>query len=240
MQDHKLPNNENEFLAALMDFGRDLSRYSNTLAEQVGTPRAVSLMLYQRLWSNFRAFDALWSAGCMLEAQIIIRTAIEAAICLAANEKLQGDFYAMLLGDLAATLKKMVKLWRSIDAPDLVSKYEARLRSLPAGTPDQPSAFIWEALAKATGNQLLYDRHRFLSATSAHVTGISLMRGVTAGEEAEKLQIEFQEIDKQSAPLFMGCVFMFGARVHAHVVAAGALAGTADALNGRLRELIET
>jgi hypothetical protein len=234
----ELPSREIEFLSDLSNFGAELSRHSSTLAETVGTPKAVSLMLYQRLWGNYRAFETLKDSGHLLEANIIIRTAIEAAICLAANEKMGGGFYSLLLGDLAATLKKMVKLWRSLDATELVSAYEAQLRSPPAGTPDQPKTFIWEELAETAGQSVLYDRHRWLSATSAHVTGISLMRGVTVGEGSEELQAQWLGIEGTSSPLFMGCVFMFGAKLHAHVIAANALCESAEALDNRLKVLL--
>ena len=237
---HTLPDSEIDFLTALSIFGQELLIYSSTLAVPVGTQKAVSLMLYQRLWSNFRAFGKLWSEDCFLEANIIIRTAIEAAICIAANKKLGGGFYPLLLGDLAATLKKMIKLWRSTGETDLVSLYEAQLRNPPAGTPAQPKAFVWKELAGFAEQPILYDRHRWLSATSAHVTGISLLRSVVTDGDTENLQAELLNIDQTINPLCMGCVFMFGARLHAQIVGNDELTVAAERLDGRLKELLET
>ena len=65
-----------------------------------------------------------------------------------------------------------------MEAPELVQSYEAQLRALGDRIPENPSVFNWQMLAERGGQLRLYEWHRMLSATSAHVTAISLLRGV--------------------------------------------------------------
>jgi hypothetical protein len=169
------PTEELDFLDDLTGFCKELSAYSSQLEVQSGDPKFVSLMLFQRLWGNHNGYITLWNSDHLLEGNIILRAAIEASICIAANAAMEEDFYPLLLGDLAATLKKMIKIWREMGASGLVQSYEARLRCLDVRTPEKPKSFNWEELARCGRQPVLYEWHRMLSATSAHVTAIELL-----------------------------------------------------------------
>lgn len=238
MSSRELTFDEKCFMDDLSAFGQALFSHSCTVEAQVGTPKAVSLMLFNRLWSNYRGYVVLWKAGHTLEAQIVLRAAIESTICISANAEMGEAFYSLLLGDLAATIKKLIKIWRDMDAGDLVKSYEARLRSLPAGTPEKPTTFSWDELAKAGGMSRLYEQHRFLSATSSHVTALSVMRGVTAGEgSGEALQSALLDIEGANGPMLACCALLIGCKYHANIVGSNDFCAGAAALESQFSVL---
>ena len=58
-------------------------------------PKMFSIMLFSRLWSNHRGFTVLWNNKLFLEADIVLRSGVETAICIAANLKLKDTFVAL-------------------------------------------------------------------------------------------------------------------------------------------------
>lgn len=48
-------------------------------------PKMVSCTLYKRLWSHHRGFALLYKEGLVVESDTLLRSSIEAAICLCAN-----------------------------------------------------------------------------------------------------------------------------------------------------------
>lgn len=182
-------------------------------------PRAVSLMLYSRLWSNHRSFLILWKSEMMLEASIILRSALEASICLAANHVLREDFYKLLLGDLVATLKSQIKRWRENGFQDLVVDGEKQLRALANRVIEKPRAFNWKELADISGQQQLYGYHKQLSMVSSHVTGLSLMRHVGGTDEVdEHFHGQLRELHVPMHIRQMMIALLIGAKFHAAMI----------------------
>jgi hypothetical protein len=232
------PTEELDFLDDLTGFCKELSAYSSQLEVQSGDCKFVSLMLFQRLWGNHNGYITLWNSDHLLEGNIILRAAIEASICIAANAAMGEDFYPLLLGDLAATLKKMIKIWREMEASDLVKSYEAQLRSLDVRTPKKPKSFNWEELATRGGQHALYEWHRMLSATSAHVTAISVMRSVVpVDSDGENFRDQLLNIDGSKGPMQMAATLMIGAKLHVRTLLAEPFMEQAAALEARLNAL---
>jgi hypothetical protein len=143
-------------------------------------PRMFSAMLFKRLWSNHRGYVVLWKEGLHLEADIVLRSGIEASICIAACHHLRERFVQRMHGDTIYTLKSQIKLWREEGADDMVRLCEATLRDLRSrfSSDTKPDRLRWEELAKAGQASHLYGWHRMLSGVSSHVTGVSVLPGV--------------------------------------------------------------
>lgn len=184
-------------------------------------PRAVSLMLYSRLWSNYRGFLLLWKAGHSLEASIVLRSALETSICISANYVMREGFYPLLLGDLVATLKSQIKRWREDGFEGLVAGAEEHLRAVLPRAPENARAFKWQELANAGGVRELYGYHKELSMVSSHVTALSLMRGVICVDGAgEQLNRQLEELNVPMHIRQMMIAILIGAKFHAEVIEA--------------------
>lgn len=224
---------------ALVD---DLSIASDKLRSESRTlevlntdPRAVSLMLYSRLCSNHRGFIILWNADMFLEASIILRSALEASICLAANYTMREGFYNLLLGDLVATLKSQIKHWREDGLEKLVADGEEQLRAQAKKVVGNYSSFNWKDLADIGGQQRLYSYHKQLSMVSAHVTGLSLMRGVGGADGADDhLHDQLKELDAPMQIRKMMIATLVGAKSHAAMIEAHESVANIAALEKRL------
>lgn len=198
-------------------------------------PRAVSLMLYSRLWSNYRGFLLLWKEEMSLEASIILRSALEVSICLAANHAMREAFYNILLGDLVATLKGQIKRWREDGFEKLVADGEAQLRAQTKKVVGNPRAFNWKELAEIGGQKELYSYHKQLSMVSSHVTGLSLMRGIGGVDGGDKhLHDRLKEVDVPMQIRQMLIATLIGSKFHAAVIEAPGSTATFAALEKRL------
>jgi hypothetical protein len=202
------------------------------------SPEMHSIMLFRRLWSNHRGFLLLWQKELQTEAATILRSGLEVAICLAANAVLRERFVALVREDAVETLKRQIKIWRDEGWHDMVRDYEATLRAilktLPSGA--EPKALDWGKLARESGVSDLYGLHRALSGQIAHVTGLSLIRGVVGEDmEGKDAQDELTAIRKASDLMMMAGTTLRGCKVHAAVVNATALETTSDNLIHRSR-----
>ncbi len=180
-------------------------------------PRMFSVMLFQRLWSHHRGFTVLWNAQRYLEADIILRSGIETAICIAANFRLRDEFVMLMRQDAAHTIKGQIKVRRREGDTEGVREAEAMLRTfcdkLPEGK--KPVKLDWASLADAGQVPQLYDFHRHLSGVSAHVTGFSILQQVV-GEGLDELQAEAKALQKQ-----LHLMMMAGATLQATLIHAG-------------------
>ncbi len=176
-------------------------------------PKMFSIMLYKRLWSNHRGFTILWNEGLLLEADIVLRSGIETAICIAANFRTGADFIQLLRRDAAHTLQGQIKLHRANGEHDLVKEGEETLRDLQKrfGPGEKAERLNWKSLADQGQVPQLYDFHRMLSGVSAHVTGLSVLRSL-AGEGADALRLHTKK---------MHLMMMAGATLQASMIHAG-------------------
>lgn len=182
-------------------------------------PKMFSVMLFRRLWSNHRGYVLLWNNRLQLESDIILRSGIEASICLAANDTLREEFVALMHGDTIATLKGQIKLHRDEGETDLVRDGEGTLRDMQARHPTGVEAvrLNWEALAKAGGVAQLYGWYRMLSGLSSHVTGASVLTGVTSADGREP-RLELQRLQRRMHLMMMLGATLQGSMRHAGMI----------------------
>lgn len=203
------------------------------------SPEMHSIMLFRRLWSHHRGFLVLWQHKLQTEAAIILRSGLEATICIAANAALRESYVALVREDAAATLKGQIKLWRDQGDIDLVRDGEADLRALLKSLPPEakPKPLDWKDLAQRGGVADLYDDYRHLSGLVAHVTGASITRGVVGenmeGKDAEdELTAQFRVVHL----MMMADTTLRGCKMHAAMVGATALEAASDDLLRRLND----
>ena len=144
---------------------------------QSDDPFLYSVMLFLRLRTNLRGYMLLWHDGSYLYADILLRSMVECAICLAAISAMGADFIEQLRADAASSLKGAIKVWRDEGFMELVQGGERHLREVFGAASDEASGPLnWKELAEKAGHPRLYNMHRMLSMASAHITGLSLLR----------------------------------------------------------------
>jgi hypothetical protein len=183
-------------ISALAEKVWDISKgISGTIAD----PKFISVVLFRRLRANHRGYAVLWKNGCHTEGEIIVRAAVETAICINANFRMGDEFPRLVRRDAAATLQGQIKLYREAEDTEMVESSEAALRYLLAGFAEgeKPERLNWKSLAKAGGQPLLYNFHRMLSGMSSHVTGLSIIRGI-GDAEMEELQASLNGMSKRN------------------------------------------
>lgn len=147
-------------------------------------PRAFSCVLFKRLRGHHRGFGLLWLNRHALEADIILRSGIEASICLAANYVLKDGFIRLLKQDAVATIQGQIKVQRDDLGGGFTSDAEAMLRHLRSELRgDEKAAKLnWQTLAEQGEVPQLYNWHRMLSGLSSHITGLSIITGFASTE----------------------------------------------------------
>ena len=184
-------------------------------------PKIFSVMLFKRLWSNHRGYTLLHNNKFSLEAEIILRSGLEAAICIAANYQLRDEFVNLMRSDAAFTLLGQIKVFRKAGANDLVKDAEATFRSLKAGllVGTKPARLNWYTLAQQGKVSHLYDFYRRLSGVSSHVTGMSLLNGVIdADGGGADTQDEFRKLSKRMHLMMMAGATLQGSKLHAEMI----------------------
>lgn len=203
-------------------------------------PKMFSVMLFKRLWSNHRGYAVLHNSGLQLEADIVLRSGVEAAICLAANYHLRDGFVRLMRSDTAYTLQGQIKIHRQEGSTELVKRGEEQLRSLMAKMPDgtKPARLNWKTLADEGKVPLLYAFHRHLSGISSHVTGMSVLKGVVdLGDESKMLQNELSTLSRKMHLMLMAAATLQGAMLHAAMIGEDEIAADAKSLSDRLDAL---
>jgi hypothetical protein len=201
-------------------------------------PKMLSVMLYKRLCSNHRAYALLWTNALNLESDIILRSALETAICIAANFRLRDGFVSLMRGDAAFTVQSQARLHGDING-EIVAEGEAVARDLrahlPAGT--KPAKLNWKSLAEQGGVSDLYGFYRMLSGVSSHVTGLSILRSVTGADEKAELQKELHDLTRKTHLMMMAAATLQGSLLHAGMIDQGAQVEKAHSLIGQMNDL---
>lgn len=201
-------------------------------------PKMFSVMLFKRLWSNHRGYAVLWNNGLNLESDIILRSGLEAAICIAANFRLRADFVRLMRQDAAFTLQGQIKLHRNEGDSELVREGEAVLRNLQARFPigSKAAKLDWKSLAEQGGVPELYSWHRMLSGVSSHVTGLSVLRGVIGAPDdgMAETQSEFRGLTRKMHLMMMAGATLQGSMLHAGMIEDEAQVQAALALTHRM------
>jgi hypothetical protein len=180
-------------------------------------PKLISIMLFKRLWSNHRGYTFLWKGSLNLESDIILRSAVEAAISIAANYVMRGAFVTLLRQDAAFTLQGQIKLHRESGGLEFVRDGEAVLRGLLSSLPTDTKAakLNWQMLAQEGRSPQLYDFHRMLSGVSSHVTGLSVLRGVVGADGSTDLNDELSALTRKMHFMMMAGTTLQGSLRHA-------------------------
>ena len=184
-------------------------------------PKMFSIMLFKRLWSNHRGYTLLHNNGFFLESDIVLRSGLEAAICIAANYHLRNEFVTLMKQDVAYTILGQIKVHRKAGVSDLVSDSEATLRIIQAQLPEgiKPARLNWQALAEKCKVNQLYGFYRELSGTSSHVTGMSVLRGVVAADGSESNPWdELNILNKRHHLMMMAGATLTASRIHADML----------------------
>lgn len=179
-------------------------------------PKMFSNSLFKRLWTNHQGYTLLWKEHYRLESDILLRSALETAICLSALVVLRADFVLLMKRDAAHTLTGQIKIYRDNNATDMVRNSEAVLRLLLKGLPEGVKAakLDWKELAEIGSAQSLYEWHRRLSGVSSHVTGLSVMDGF-GGERLDEKQRELRRLQRKMHLMQMAAATLQGSQHHA-------------------------
>ena len=198
-------------------------------------PKMLSVMLYRRLWSNHRGYIVLYKERLNLESDIILRSGLEAGICIAANFRLREHFVALMRADAAFTVAGQIKLHRADGDADMVREGEANLRMLTQGLPNgmKPAKLDWATLASHGGVDRLYGFYRMLSGISSHVTGVSLLRGVVV-DDSDSLQQQWTQIGRKMHPMMMAGATLQGSLIHGGMLDDDEIVRSALELTGRM------
>jgi hypothetical protein len=182
----------------------------------------------------------LWRNALPTEADIILLSGLEAAICIAANRKLGSEFGTMLRQNAAFTVMGQIKMHRENDDGGQVAQNEEILRGLTAGLPKGVKAakLDYRTLAREAGVPQLYEWHRQISDISSHVTGVSIIYGVSdETEKVHKMQARWREMSNRMRPMMMCSATLTGSVHHAEVIDSAGHLGAARELADRMNEI---
>ena len=215
--------------------GEAIWAVSSKMTGPVSDPKMISVMLYQRLWSNHRGFTLLWNSNLLLEADIILRSAVEVAICIAANFRQPEVFADLLRNDAAYTLKTQIAIYRDDNDPDGSASDQRLLDDFLAhlAVGSQLSPLNWKSLAGLGQVEALYDRYRTLSGISSHVTGISMLRRVTH-DGVDDAQRELSSHVRKMHPMILATATLQASVFHAGLLNEHGLMSSALALADRM------
>jgi hypothetical protein len=229
---------EIELFDEIGNLAEELWGKSKDIAGTMADPKMISVILFKRLRSHYIGYTALWKNRCYIEGEIIVRSAIETAICIAANSKLGNEFPRMMRRDAAATLKGQIKLHQEEGDLESVESAEAALHFLEAKFEDgeKPAYLQWKSLAEAGDVPLLYSFYKMLSGISSHVTGLSIIRGV-GDEETEAAQASLLALSKRNYFNMMAGAGLNGTLIHAGMIDDAASVENALGLIHKLNDL---
>lgn len=201
-------------------------------------PKMFSNALFKRLWSNHKGFTLLWNNHFRVESDIVLRSGIEAAICISAVYEMREDFLLLMRQDAAATLQGQIKMYRDEGVDKMVRDTESALRLLQKGFPEGTKAarLDWKTLAEKGGIPQLYFQHRHLSGVSSHVTGLSVMDAM-GGEGMDERQEELRKHSRKMHLMSMACATLHGSLKHGGMIDAHDEVAQAAALIDRMNEL---
>ncbi|MCC6718988.1 MAG: hypothetical protein IT555_13985 [Acetobacteraceae bacterium] len=218
---------------------RDLWNLSESVNGLSTDPKMLSVALFRRLWSNQRGFALLWNDQRLTEGALVLRAAIEAAICLAANAALGDDFVLTVRQDAVESIKRQSKMYEDDGAYDMARQYKATFLTMANSLPSErpPKVLSWSDLSKAGGVEVFYTLHRSLSGLHAHVTGLSLMYGIVGADgDGKDLQEVLQKYTLSAMLPQMASATLIGCDAHSRTLGFAEFEARAVALIGRLNE----
>jgi len=211
---------------------------SSSIDGSISDPKVVSTALFRRLIGHHVGFEVLWKQGLLLEADILLRSGLEAAICLAANARIPGLFGQLLPSDAAHTLQSQIKMHRQDNDMEMVRQAKGVLRGLQGGfeTEQKATALNWKALAAQGEVTRFYDWYKTLSGVSSHVSGISIMRDIQNRKVADAQELLRQHGQKMHY-MMMAIATLNGSTFHAHAINDPELLERSLAISTRMNEV---
>lgn len=206
--------------AALGDIaaiGNSLGQASTNVVATGDDPKFLSLALFWRAWNHFHAFTMLWKAELYIDAEIILRSTIETAICLANLNARRMDFTSDLMADLSHTMGGQVKMLRRAQfdfSEEVAEQWAEELKTKGA-------RMDLETLAKDGHVDNLYAFHRLLSAYSVHITGMSVGRHCPVGDEDDEWNKTLEatkEADRRRSVVWMLTAMTATLLAHAEII----------------------
>lgn len=203
----------------ITQLAQNLLAVSASVNGPISDPKVVSTALFRRLTGHHVGFEILWKEGLLLEADIILRSGLEAAICLAANAKLPELFGQLLPSDAAHTLQSQIKMYRKDNDMGMVRQAEAVLRGLQKsfGANQKAAQLKWNELAAQGGVPRLYDWYKALSGVSSHVSGMSIMRDIQHRKVADAQELLRHHSQKMHYMMMAGATLQ-GSTFHAYAI----------------------
>jgi hypothetical protein len=204
-------------------------------------PKMVSTQIFIRVYGHARAFSLLWSNHLNLDAEIILRSAIEAAICLAHLEARRAEFVADLRSDAAFTTRGQIPLWFYNDdraaAKARAQSHEVFGQRTSLG--QQHTKLDWKTLASDAGIPDLYAFYKHLSGTRAHITGLSMIGdAVEVGVNGQEEQVRLlRRLQRESALRMMCGALQISCNRHARLAEFTALEGESTSMMNRMATL---
>lgn len=241
MPNHEPTEEELKIYDEISFLAQSLWRTSKIIEGLNTDPKMFSIVLFKRLWSNHRAFTLLWTNGFRLEADIVLRSGLEAAICIAANFHLRDDFVLLMRRDAAFSVQSNIRLVRGNGPNQMVSEAEELLRMLQEGLPEGTKAgkLDWKSLAKEGGVDQLYGFHRSLSGHSSHVTGLSILPDFALIGDTNETQDELRLLTEKMRLMMMAGATLNGSLIHSQMIDDQNHARIANALVERLNVMSE-
>lgn len=196
--------------------------HSTTLSGLSNDPKMVSIQIFKRVYGHARAFSLLWNNRLNLDADIVLRSALEAAICLANLEARRSEFVADLRSDAASTTKGQIPFWFERDAraaADARSQSD-ELFGRRGASGQQHARLDWKSLATGAGLPDLYAFYRHLSGTRAHITGLSMISDtVVVGVDGYEEQVlSLQRLQRENALRMMCGALQISCNRHAVLI----------------------
>ncbi|RRN64293.1 DUF5677 domain-containing protein [Caulobacter sp. 602-1] len=227
--------------AALGDIaaiGNSLGDASTNIRVTGDDPKFLSLALFWRACNHFQAFTMLWKAKLYIDAEIIVRSSIETAICLANLNARRMDFMNDLIADLSHTMGGQMKMLRrgQFDFTDEVAAQWAEELASKGARMDL------ETLAKGGHVDNLYAFHRLLSAFAVHITGMSVGRHCPFGDDDDgwsKTLEATKEADRRRSVLWMLTAMTATLLAHAEIIDDKVHMDRMTALLEKLKPVIE-
>jgi hypothetical protein len=200
-------------------FAGSLWKKSRSISGLTTDPKMFSVALFKRLWSNHRGYTLLWNNSFSLESDIILRAALEAAICLSAISKLKGEFVILMRQDAASTVQGQIKSHRDDGDTEGVRDGEDLLRTLLKGLPEglKAARLNWKELASRGNIPLLYTWYKQMSGVSSHVTGLSVIDAF-GGKGLDDKHDELRKLNRKMHLMMMAGATLHGAARHAEMI----------------------
>ena len=220
--------------------GESLWAKSEQVTGRLTDREMLSVLIYRRLWSNHRGFVQLWRNALPTEADIILLSGLEAAICIAANRKLGSDFGVRLRQNAAFTVTGQIDTHRAHGDAARMAEDEKVLHELMVGLPEGATAarLDYGTLAQEGGVPRLHEWHRQLSGVSSHVTGVSIIYGMSdETEKVSRMQARWRELSNRMRPMMMCSATLTGSLHHAEVIESARHLEAARELAARMNEI---